>query len=60
MQSAHIPAQELISMIKELEKYRSMEIVCYCRAGNRSLSTASKLMKFGFNAANLKGGIIKW
>lgn len=58
--SLHIPLQELRSRSEELEKYRNSEIICYCRSGNRSLSAAAALRKQGFNAANLKGGIVEW
>lgn len=59
-ESFHIPLHELSSRINELEIYRSKEIVCYCRTGNRSLTAASKLKKFGFNVSNLEDGIIQW
>ena len=58
--SLHIPLQQLSGRLKELEGYRSREIVCYCRSGNRSLSAAILLRKRGFNAGNLKGGISEW
>jgi rhodanese-related sulfurtransferase len=43
-----------------MKKFKDAEIICYCRTGNRSLNAAAKLKKLGFNAANLKGGIIRW
>ncbi len=58
--SIHIPLHELSSRIKELEKYRGKEIVCYCASGNRSVSAGIKLKKAGFTAGNLKGGIASW
>ncbi|GAB4287945.1 MAG: hypothetical protein Kow0098_05170 [Ignavibacteriaceae bacterium] len=58
--SIHIPLQELSSRVNELNSHRGKQIICYCRTGNRSLSAASKLMKFGYNAANLKGGLVNW
>ena len=58
--SIHIPLHELMRRMKELEKFRGKEIVCYCRSGNRSLTAASKLIRSGFTAANLKGGINNW
>jgi len=58
--SIHIPLAEINSRVVELKKYQNQEIVCYCRSGNRSLSAASKLKKNGFNAANLRGGILQW
>ena len=58
--SVHIPLHELGKRMNELEKMRDKEIVVYCQSGNRSLSAAAKLMKNGFSAANLKGGIAEW
>ena len=58
--SIHMSLQELRFKIKELEKYKGKEIICYCRSGNRSLAAASILKKHGFNSANLRGGIGGW
>jgi rhodanese-related sulfurtransferase len=58
--SIHIPLQELSSRMKELEKYRAKEIICYCASGSRSVNAGIKLKKAGFTAGNLKGGISSW
>jgi rhodanese-related sulfurtransferase len=58
--SLHLPLQQLGQRVKELEGYRSKEIICYCRSGNRSMSAAVLLHKRGFNVANLKGGLAEW
>ncbi|GBD86418.1 putative adenylyltransferase/sulfurtransferase MoeZ [bacterium BMS3Abin03] len=58
--SIHIPLLQLKAREGELEKFKEQEIVCYCRTGNRSLNAAAKLKKHGFNAANLKGGLVQW
>ena len=58
--SIHIPVQELSARMKELEKYRSREIICYCASGSRSVSAALKLKKAGFKVGNLRGGIGTW
>ena len=58
--SFHIPLTALNSNQNELKKFKSAEIICYCRTGNRSLNAAAKLNKLGFNAANLRGGIVRW
>ena len=58
--SVHIPLAGINSRVTELNKFRNHEIICYCKAGIRSLSAASKLKKNGFNSANLKGGIVQW
>ena len=58
--SIHIPLHELRRREKELEKYKSREIVCYCATGSRSGSATATLTKLGYNAANMKGGIAEW
>jgi rhodanese-related sulfurtransferase len=58
--SIHIPVHELSSRLKELEKHRGKEIICYCASGSRSVSAALKLKKAGFTVGNLKGGIGSW
>ena len=58
--SIHIPLGDLRKRMQELEKHRKKEIVCYCQTGNRSLSAASILLKHGFIAANMKGGMAEW
>jgi rhodanese-related sulfurtransferase len=58
--SLHLPLQQLAGRVQELEAYRSKEVICYCRSGNRSLNAALLLQRQGFNAANLKGGLAAW
>lgn len=58
--SYHIPITSIANSETELKKFKDAEIICYCQTGNRSLNAAAKLKKLGFNAANLRGGIIRW
>ncbi len=58
--SLHIPLNQIPGRLKELERYKGQEIVCYCLSGSRSVMAASKLQKQGFQVANLKGGISEW
>ena len=58
--SIHLPLHEMKFKIKELEKYKGKEIICYCGSGNRSLAAASILKKKGFSSASLRGGIGGW
>jgi rhodanese-related sulfurtransferase len=44
--------------MKELPQ--SKEIVCVCASGNRSGSAARMLAKAGYNAVNMKGGMLAW
>ncbi|GIK59402.1 MAG: rhodanese-like domain-containing protein [Ignavibacteriota bacterium] len=58
--SYHIPLSSISANEGELKKFKASEIICYCQTGNRSLNAASKLRKLGFNASNLRGGILRW
>ncbi len=58
--SLHIPLHELGRRMKEIEKHKNKEIICYCQSGNRSISAATRLKKFGFTVANMNGGISEW
>jgi len=58
--SIHIPIAQLKSKLHDLDKYKNKEIICFCRTGSRSLTAASILYRAGFNAANMKGGIVTW
>lgn len=58
--SVHIPLNQLRRRQTELEKHKNKEIVCYCKTGSRSLNAAVFLQKNGFNASNLKGGMVAW
>jgi rhodanese-related sulfurtransferase len=58
--SHHIPITSIATSDNELRKFKDAEIICYCQTGNRSLNAAAKLKKLGFNAANLRGGILRW
>lgn len=58
--SMHIPLQDLSKCMQSLDRHRQQEIICYCQTGNRSLTAARILQKHGFNAANMKGGMVEW
>jgi rhodanese-related sulfurtransferase len=58
--SLHIPMNDLSQKLKMLEKYRKKEIICYCHSGSRSFMATLMLTKNGFQAANMKGGMIEW
>jgi rhodanese-related sulfurtransferase len=58
--SLHIPLGNILEKLNLLEEHRHKEIICYCRSGNRSMNAALILQKNGFQAANMKGGMIGW
>ena len=53
-----IPLGELDKRIRELPKDR--EIVCVCATGNRSHSATKKLVRAGYNAFDMRGGMFNW
>ena len=55
-----IPVQELERRINELSQYKDRTIIAYCRSGNRSGRAAAFLVRRGFSAMNMEGGIVKW
>jgi rhodanese-related sulfurtransferase len=58
--SLHVPVGELTQKLKTLEKYRQKEVICYCHSGSRSFMATLMLTQNGFQAANMKGGMIAW
>jgi phage shock protein E len=55
-----IPPSSLGTQIEELERLAQKELICYCSAGNRSVSAAARLRRKGLNASSLDGGIGEW
>jgi rhodanese-related sulfurtransferase len=53
-----IPLDQLANRAHKLPKNR--EIICVCRTGNRSRIATRQLNEAGYQAINLKGGMIGW
>lgn len=53
-----IPLNEIHKRMKELSQGR--EIVCVCASGNRSASAAKILVKAGYTAFDMQGGMLAW
>lgn len=53
-----MPLNTLHSHMKGLPQNR--EIICVCASGNRSASATQMLIKAGFSAVNMKGGMLSW
>lgn len=53
-----IPLGELGRRLGELPKDK--EIVCVCASGSRSSSATKMLVRAGYNAVNMKGGMTSW
>ena len=56
--AVHIPMMTVPNNLNKIPKDR--EIYILCRSGRRSYEVASYLSELGYNAINLKGGIIKY
>ena len=55
-----IPLDQLERRLDELEAHKNEEIVVHCRSGGRSAEATKLLRDKGFNASNLKGGVLAW
>lgn len=55
-----IPLQELPQRLDELASHRDEQIVVHCRSGARSAQAVEYLRAEGYDAVNLKGGLIAW
>ena len=53
-----IPLDQLNRRLKELPKDK--EIVCVCASGSRSRTAARLLVRAGYNAFDMKGGMFMW
>lgn len=62
--AGHVPGAELVPMsritsyLDRLPKDR--EVLVICQSGNRSLSMADLLVRFGINAISIDGGTSAW
>ncbi len=60
-EAVHIPLKQLPQRVAELNQYKELPIIAYCRSGNRSNSVGNILKKHGFESVyNLGGGIAAW
>lgn len=55
-----IPVQELQARVGELDKHKDSEIIVICRSGNRSRTASEILLRHGFKATNVLGGMRAW
>ena len=55
-----MPLGTLQEEISKLRFHKDKKILVYCRSGSRSISASRTLVKFGFKAYNLDGGINEW
>ncbi len=57
-----LPLGRIQSMqVEDIEDWKTSEVICYCRSGNRSMQACLMLETFGFtNVKNLTGGMMGW
>jgi len=53
----NIPVQIIERRVGELEKYKDKNIAVICRSGNRSVFGTEILLKNGYKAKNVEGGM---
>ena len=56
----NIPVQELEKRLSELDEFKDNDIAVICRSGRRSGIATDMLVKNGFHAANVLGGMIQY
>jgi rhodanese-related sulfurtransferase len=56
--STHIPMRQIPDRLGEID--READIVVMCAHGNRSYSVAGYLLRNGYRARSLKGGVADW
>jgi rhodanese-related sulfurtransferase len=56
--AVHVPMQDLPGRLDEIPRDR--RVVCICRSGNRSGQVTSWLLKQGYDAVNMTGGMRAW
>lgn len=55
-----IPVDELPGRLDELKASKDQPVVIHCRSGARSERATALLRQHGYDASNLKGGILAW
>ncbi len=56
----NIPVQELEKRLSELDEFKDKDIAVICRSGRRSGTATDLLVKNGFNAVNILGGMVQY
>ncbi len=56
----NIPLPELEKRLGELDEFKDKDIAVICRSGRRSRTATDLLVKNGFNAVNVLGGMVQY
>lgn len=63
-QAAHLKGTQLIPLNQLKQHFDDLpqdrEIICFCRTGSRSSLAARQLNAAGYEAVNVRGGILAW
>jgi rhodanese-related sulfurtransferase len=57
-QAQHLAMSELSARVDEVPK--DVAVICVCHGGGRSSRVAMALHQAGYNAFNLRGGMVAW
>ena len=55
-----IPLSEIDERYTELNPFKEQPVYVICKSGGRSSMITKKLASYGFNAINVKGGMMAW
>ena len=58
--AASVTAKEIMDGGKKIEKYKNKPVIIVCNSGMESQKIAASLLKRGYNAYSLSGGIRAW
>ena len=56
----HIPHAKVANSLSQLEKYKDKQIIVTDQMGQHAGSVSRLLMKQGYNAARMRGGMSEW
>jgi len=56
--AVHIPVDAIAHEMADFPRDR--QIIVVCRSGRRSAAVTDRLMRSGFDAVNLDGGVVAW
>jgi queuine tRNA-ribosyltransferase len=56
--SLHIPMNQVPARLEEIE--RNASVIVVCAHGQRSYNVAAYLLRQGFQARSLRGGVVEW
>jgi rhodanese-related sulfurtransferase len=61
LNAVHIPLGLIEERLKELDSYKTLPLIVYCRTGQRAAKAGALLRKQGFERVyKLSGGILAW